>query len=68
MPYAFVTVRGPVPLSDELAGMRQWANRIAERYMGAELADRFGARNAVDGELLVRLHITQVTAFRGIAD
>ncbi|MBG0562405.1 PPOX class F420-dependent oxidoreductase [Actinoplanes aureus] len=67
-PYAFVAVRGPVTLSDNVAGMREWSTRIAHRYMGAELADQYGVRNAAPGELLVRLRIAQVTAFSGVAD
>ncbi|WP_433788995.1 PPOX class F420-dependent oxidoreductase [Actinoplanes sp. CA-252034] len=67
-PYAYVTVRGPVTLSTDLADMRIWATRIAERYMGADLADSYGARNAVEGELLVRLRMEKVTGFTGVAD
>jgi PPOX class probable F420-dependent enzyme len=67
-PYAFVTVRGPVTLLTDLADMRDWATRIAARYMGPERAGEYGARNAAEGELLVRLHIERVTAFHGVAD
>lgn len=67
-PYAFVTVRGSATLSADLADMRVWSTRIAHRYMGADLADSYGARNAVEGELLVRLRIEHVVAFGGVAD
>ena len=68
VPYAFVTVRGRATLSDDVAGMREWSTRIAGRYMGATLAEQYGARNAVEGELLVRLRIEHVTAFGAVAD
>lgn len=67
-PYAYVTVRGVAAISTDLAAMRTWATRIAERYMGAGLAEQFGARNAVEGELLVRLKMEKITGFTGIAD
>jgi hypothetical protein len=36
--------------------------------MGEELAEQFGRRNAVQGELLVRLRAEQVFAMRDVAD
>ncbi|EIV92193.1 PPOX class F420-dependent oxidoreductase [Frankia sp. QA3] len=67
-PYSFVTLTGPVALSDDVAEVRRWATRIAARYMGAERAEEYGARNGVPGELLVRLSPTQVVALADIAD
>ncbi|MEU4620605.1 PPOX class F420-dependent oxidoreductase [Actinoplanes sp. NPDC023801] len=67
-PYAYVTVRGPVTISTDLDEMLVWATRIAERYMGGELAPGYGARNAVEGELLVRLRLEKVHGFTGVAD
>ncbi|GAA4953923.1 PPOX class F420-dependent oxidoreductase [Actinoplanes utahensis] len=67
-PYAYVTVRGTATLSTDLAEMRTWATKIAGRYMGPERADEYGARNAVEGELLVRLRMEKVTGFTGVAD
>jgi PPOX class probable F420-dependent enzyme len=67
-PYAYVTVRGPVTLGTDLDDMRVWATRIAGRYMGPELAASYGARNAVEGELLVRLRMEKVHGFTGVAD
>ena len=48
--------------------MLRWATRIGGRYMGAAAASAFGQRNAVPGELLVRLRPTQVVARAAIAD
>src|SRR3954462_393411 len=61
-PFSFVMVEGPVELSTDLDELRRVATRIGRRYMGAERAEEFGARNAADGELLVRLRPTHVLA------
>jgi len=45
-----------------------WATRIGGRYMGAKQAEAFGRRNAVPGELLVRLRPAHVAAQAAIAD
>jgi PPOX class probable F420-dependent enzyme len=67
-PFAFVTVEGPVDVSDDLDEMLVWATRIAGRYMGAEHAEAFGRRNAVPGELLLRLRPERMNAQAGVAD
>lgn len=67
-PYSFVKLDGPVTLSDDLDEVRRFATTIGGRYMGAERAEEFGARNGVPGELLVRLHPTRVIAGFDIAD
>ena len=67
-PFAFVSIEGDVSLSDDLETMRYWATRIAARYMGEEQADAYGRRNAVPGELLVRVRPTKVVAVKGVAD
>jgi PPOX class probable F420-dependent enzyme len=67
-PFAFVSIEGDVSLSDDLDTMRYWATRIAARYMGEEQADAYGRRNAVPGELLVRVRPTKVVAVKGVAD
>jgi PPOX class probable F420-dependent enzyme len=67
-PFSFVTLEGTAELSDDLEEVRHWATVIGGRYMGAERADGYGARNGVPGELLVRLRVTHVTSGRGIAD
>ncbi|MET8178060.1 PPOX class F420-dependent oxidoreductase [Streptomyces sp. NPDC005336] len=67
-PFAFVTVRGRAELSDDLEQVREWATRIAARYMGEDRAEEYGARNSMPGELLVRVRIEKVTAFSGVAE
>ena len=67
-PFAYVRVDGTVTLSDDLDEMLVWATRIAARYMGADRAEAYGKRNAVKGELLVRLRPTKIVALKDIAD
>jgi PPOX class probable F420-dependent enzyme len=67
-PFAFVLVEGTADLSEDLDDMRAWATRIGGRYMGDDQAEAFGRRNAVEGELLVRVRPTRVVAEKAIAD
>jgi PPOX class probable F420-dependent enzyme len=67
-PYSFATVSGPVSISTDLDEMLAYATRIGGRYMGEERAEEFGRRNAVEGELLVRLRAEHVFALRDVAD
>lgn len=67
-PFSFVMVEGPVAISDDLDSMLPLATRIGGRYMGEANAEAFGRRNAVAGELLVRLTPTGIVAQANIAD
>jgi PPOX class probable F420-dependent enzyme len=67
-PFSFVIVEGTVALDDDADELRRWAAIIGGRYMGGDRADEYGRRNAVPGELLVRLHPTRITAEAAIAD
>jgi PPOX class probable F420-dependent enzyme len=67
-PFSFVTLQGRAELSDRLEEVRDWATRIAARYMGEDLAEQYGARNGVPGELLVRIRIEKVIALADVAD
>jgi PPOX class probable F420-dependent enzyme len=66
-PYAFVHLRGRVTLSDDLEELLRFATAIAGRYMGPDRAGEFGRRNAVPGELLVRLRPERVIATADLA-
>jgi PPOX class probable F420-dependent enzyme len=66
-PFSFVIVEGRASASEDLEEMLVWATRIAGRYMGADLADAYGRRNAVAGELLVRVTPERVIALKDIA-
>ena len=48
--------------SSLIVALREWATRIAVRYMGADRGAEFGARNAVEDEMLVRLTPSHVLA------
>ena len=66
-PFAFVHIRGPVTLSEDLEELLRFATAIARRYMGPDRAEEFGRRNAVPGELLVRLRPERVIATADVA-
>jgi PPOX class probable F420-dependent enzyme len=59
-PYSFVQVQGEAELSEDPVELLRTATTIAARYMGPELAEEFGKRNGVPGELVVRLRPTKV--------
>lgn len=67
-PFAFVLIEGLAELSGDLGELQRWATRIGGRYMGAEHAEEYGARNAAPGELLVRVTPTKILALGGISD
>jgi PPOX class probable F420-dependent enzyme len=67
-PFAYVRVDGRVDLSEDLDDMLTWSTRIARRYMGADRAEAYGRRNAVPGELLVRLVPSHTVTEAGVAD
>jgi PPOX class probable F420-dependent enzyme len=67
-PYSFAMLEGTARLSEDLAQVRDWATRIAARYVGADRAQEYGERNGVPGELLVRVRIDKVTALADLAD
>jgi PPOX class probable F420-dependent enzyme len=66
-PFAFVRVTGTAALSEDVDAVRRWATEIGARYMGADRAEEFGARNAVPGELLVRVTPERVTSEADVA-
>ncbi|MBV8980231.1 MAG: PPOX class F420-dependent enzyme, partial [Acidimicrobiia bacterium] len=57
-----------VELSDDLDQVRHWATVVGGRYMGDDKAEAFGQRNAVPGELLVRLRPEKVVSAKDLAD
>ncbi|NYV74190.1 PPOX class F420-dependent oxidoreductase [Streptomyces sp. UH6] len=67
-PFSFVSLTCRARLDEDLDQVRHWATRIAARYMGEERAGQYGARNAVPGELLVRLSVDRVSAVADLAD
>ncbi|OBJ87626.1 PPOX class F420-dependent oxidoreductase [Mycobacterium asiaticum] len=61
-PYSFVQVQGVATLTDDPRQVLDIATRTGARYMGADRADEFGRRNAVPGEVVVRISPTKVIA------
>jgi PPOX class probable F420-dependent enzyme len=67
-PYSYVTVEGVAQVSEDPREVRRFAALTGGRYMGADRAEEFGARNGIPGELLVRLRPERVAAFAAITD
>ena len=67
-PFSFVTISGTTTASTDPIELLEWATRIAARYMGSELAEQYGRRNAVPPEMVVRVTPTNVVAMQGIAE
>src|SRR5690606_1378569 len=61
-PYGFVQVQAEASISEDPAELLRTATSLAERCMGRERAEEFGRRNAVPGELVVRLRPVKVVA------
>jgi PPOX class probable F420-dependent enzyme len=59
-PFGFVQYEGVASFIDDLAALLHWATLIGGRYMGEEKAEAFGKRNAVPGELLLRVKATKI--------
>ncbi len=66
-PYAFVHVRGRAEISEDPEQLLRFATEIGARYMGAARAKEFGTRNAVPGELLVRVTPERVITNANVA-
>lgn len=67
-PYSFVQIQGTASTDDEPDEQLAISTRIARRYMGADKADEFGRRNAVPGELVVRIAPSKVLATFNVSD
>ena len=67
-PFHFVLVDGTAEMTADDPDLLHWATRLGGRYMGAELAESYGRRNAVPGELLVRVTPQKIVARKNIAD
>lgn len=67
-PYSFVQVQGLATMSEDPQEVLDIATRAGARYMGADRADEFGRRNAVPGEVVVRVSPTKVIAGFDISD
>ena len=66
-PFSYIQIEGTATLSADSQELKYWSTRIAGRYMGAELAEAYGKRNSVEGELLVRVTPTKVVFIKDVA-
>ena len=66
-PFGLVRLDGRVELSENREERLAFATRIGGRYMGADRAEEFGARNGGDDEWLVRFRPERITAVSNIA-
>lgn len=67
-PYSYVQLQGEARLSEDLDELKVWATRLGARYMGEDVAEAIGKRNAVPGESLVRVRITRVVAHADVSE
>jgi PPOX class probable F420-dependent enzyme len=66
-PFSYIQIEGTAVLSADSEALKYWNTRIAGRYMGEELAEAYGKRNSVEGELLVRVTPTKVVFIKDVA-
>jgi PPOX class probable F420-dependent enzyme len=66
-PFAFVHFRGRATIHEDPEELLRFATAIGSRYMGEARAEEFGQRNAVPGELLVRVTPERVIAEADVA-
>jgi PPOX class probable F420-dependent enzyme len=66
-PFSYIQIEGTAVLSADSEALKYWNTRIAARYMGEELAEAYGKRNSVEGELLVRVTPTKVVFIKDVA-
>jgi PPOX class probable F420-dependent enzyme len=67
-PYDKVSVEGEARLIDDLPQCRAISTLLGAKYMGADRAEEFGARNGVAVELVVRVRPIRMHGVRGVAD
>ena len=67
-PFAFVVIEGEAEVVHDDDLRLAWATTLGGRYMGADQAESYGRRNAVPGELLVKVTPTSTVALKDIAD
>lgn len=67
-PFDFVTISGATTTSTDPDELLRWGTLIAGRYMGDELAEQYGRRNAAPPEMVVRVTPTSIVAKTSVAD
>lgn len=63
-PFSFVVIEGLAEINQEpdLDELLKWTTKIAARYMRQDNAESYGKRNAVIGEMLVKIRPTKIIA------
>jgi hypothetical protein len=62
-----VHLRGTAAISTDPDDLLRFATQIGGRYMGQGRAGEFGRRNAVPGELLVRVSLERIIVNMNVA-
>ena len=67
-PFSYVVIYGAARIQHcEQTKIFKFATKIAQRYMGKEVAELYGKRNSTEGEVLVRIRPTRIIAEKDIA-
>ena len=69
-PFSFVILNGIAEIDQDPSydKLLRLTRRIAERYMGKENADRYGKRNAVKGECIIKIKPTKIIAQKNVSE
>ena len=67
-PFSYIQIEGTAVMSGDSDALEYWSTRIAGRDMGEDLAEAYGKRNGVEGELLVRVTPTKVVFMKDVAN
>jgi hypothetical protein len=66
-PFSFVIIDGIAEVIPEPSNLLAWTIKIAERYMGTILSNEYGKRNAVEGELLIKVIPTKIIGQKDVS-
>ena len=67
-PFSFIIVYGVAKVNSQSTDILIWTTKIAERYMGKESSLENGKRNAIEGELLIKVIPTKIIGQKDISD
>ncbi len=67
-PYGWVTLEGPVTVSDDMDLVREWAEKIAARYLGAEFAAGFVQMDGFPDDRVYRLTPSNMTGLANLME
>ena len=67
-PFSYIQIEGTAVMSADSEALEYWSTSIAGRYMGEQLADAYGKRNSVEGELLVKVTPTKIVFMKDVAN